>query len=109
MPHLEFATPGDWQQGLRLLLHAAHRRLLDVVTFSSAISACEKAAEWQNALELLRYMSEVEAWGQVGRNHFEGKKIPIKLILRWKKKHLRMYLITKGDFPVMCLFAGGYE
>ena len=75
MPHLEFATPGDWQQGLRLLLHAAHRRLLDVVTFSSAISACEKAAEWQNALELLRYMSEVEAWGQVGRNHFEGKKL----------------------------------
>lgn len=78
MPHLEFATPGDWQQGLSLLLHAAHRRLLDVVTFSSAISACEKAAEWQNALELLRYMSEVEVWGQVGKNHFEGKKIPIE-------------------------------
>ena len=69
--HLD-VPQGDWQQGLSLLLHAAQRRLLDVVTFSSAISACEKAAEWQNALELLRYMSEVEAWSKVGRNNFEG-------------------------------------
>lgn len=100
------ATPGDWQQGLRLLLHTAHRRLLDVVTFSSAISACEKAAEWQKALELLRYMGEVEAWGQVGRNNFKGKQLHRKATCQWKKKHLKMIEdvspIRKGDFPVMC-------
>ena len=54
--------------------------------------------------------------GRLGRNHFEGKKsikskITIRLTLRWKKKHFKMHVspIKEGDFPVMCLFAGGYE
>merc|ERR1712098_872511 len=46
-----------WEEALRLLQEVPHRSLmLDVVSYSAAISACEKGKHWEEALRLLQEM-----------------------------------------------------
>ena len=49
-----FETEGHWQEALVLLTDMINCALLpDVISFDTAMSACDKAEKWQEALELL--------------------------------------------------------
>ena len=49
-----FETEGHWQEALALLTYMINCALLpDVISFDTAMSACDKAEKWQEALELL--------------------------------------------------------
>ena len=49
-----FETEGHWQEALALLTDMINCALLpDVISFDTAMSACDKAEKWQEALELL--------------------------------------------------------
>ncbi|CAE7271442.1 ak8 [Symbiodinium natans] len=47
------AASGSWETALSLTSDAAHSSHLDLVTCSAAINACERAARWRQALDVL--------------------------------------------------------
>ena len=59
-----FGKGGEWKRALSLLeegLEGSYSGLVDVIGFNAAISACEEAAKWEEALELLKNLQEAEA------------------------------------------------
>ena len=46
------ACTGEWTQALQVLHEAMSQGMMDRMTLSAVISACEKAAKWQHALHL---------------------------------------------------------
>lgn len=47
----------DYNKALRLLAEMSDKKVAkNEVTFSSAISACEKCGQWRNAIDLLEEM-----------------------------------------------------
>ncbi|CAE7174676.1 unnamed protein product [Symbiodinium pilosum] len=57
------AHVGRWEGALALLASMRMRRVCpNVVSYSAAVSACEKKGEWQHAMQLLETMREHEVW-----------------------------------------------
>ena len=59
-----FGKGGEWKRALSLLeegLEGKSYSGVDVIGFNAAISACEEAAKWEEALELLRNLQEADA------------------------------------------------
>lgn len=59
-----FGKGGEWKRALSLLeegLEGKSYSGVDVIGFNAAISACEEAAKWEEALELLKNLQEADA------------------------------------------------
>ena len=59
-----FGKGGEWKRALSLLeegLEGKSYSGVDVIGFNAAISACEEAAKWEEAMELLRNLQEADS------------------------------------------------
>lgn len=57
-----FGKGGEWKRALSLLEERLEGKSygVDVIGFNAAISACEEAAKWEEALELLKNLQEAD-------------------------------------------------
>ena len=53
-----FDKGGEWKRALSLLEEGQSCGWVDLIGFNAAISACEEAAKWEEALEILKSLQE---------------------------------------------------
>ena len=70
------AKGGQWQIALTLIGSMLQASLAaDVITYNTAINACEKAGQWQLALSLLEHMPQITRWHR-RQEHGQAEEFP---------------------------------
>eukprot|EP00435_Cladocopium_sp_Y103_P042202 s722_g11.t1 len=78
----------SWRWALRLLGELTEEMEADVVCFGAAISACETAAEWQHALNLLQQLLQAEL-------------LPNTVIFNALASFIEAIRLPQGCFPLL--------